>query len=60
MWDEGDKKLSRIAAGTKISSSLSMAAGEDEGCVVTDQYHKKTQKAGARSLGLSRKCDSPS
>ena len=24
MWDEGDKKLSRMAAGTKISSSLSI------------------------------------
>jgi hypothetical protein len=35
MWDEGNKKLSRMAAGTKISSNLGIAAGDDEWFVVT-------------------------
>jgi len=35
MCDEGNKKLSRMAAGTKISGSLRIAAGDDEWFVVT-------------------------
>jgi hypothetical protein len=30
MWDEGDKKLNKMAEGTKISSNLSITFGDDE------------------------------
>src|SRR5580658_1050726 len=56
LWDEDDKKLSRIAAGTKISSTLSIAASQRgrRTDVERDRSIKRVQKRTGKRYRLTQ------